>query len=203
MHDRDVSSRPSASNTTGPAGAGWRLSSNKKSIGSFKTFPGTSSGSDSIVGEVRGFQNRTESRGPQYPTHIVWTFRVERHDEHGDRLSAVPVEMRSKSFEGFINEGDRVEIPGRWREGQLVRPRRLRNLTTGALVRARGAANWKMFVKVVFFIALLALFAAFAKFILDSRRLRPTPTPRRLGSVLSVSPRADLPIGWLHRHNAP
>jgi hypothetical protein len=108
-----------------------------------------------ITGEARGFQSRTESRGPQSPAEIVWTFRVERYDTDGNRLPPVPVEMRSDSFEGFINEGDVVAVPGRWREGQILHATTLRNITTGALVTARSGVNWLTVVKTLAALAIL------------------------------------------------
>jgi hypothetical protein len=142
---------------------------------------------DAIVGEVRGFQSRTESRGAQSPTYIVWTFRVERHDHAGNRLPPVPVEMRSRSFEGFLNDGDRVEVPGDWQEGQIVQARRVRNLTTGATVRTKAAVNWKSMVKAVVLIALLLAFFLFMKMAYDNflrtRNVNPIPRPRVIGAA--------------------
>src|SRR5690606_31669715 len=50
-----------------------------------------------VVGEARGIQQRAEG-DKQVP--YVWTCRVERYDRDGNRLPAVPVEMRGYSFEG-------------------------------------------------------------------------------------------------------
>src|SRR5262249_53753619 len=44
-------------------------------------------------------------------------------------------EMRSQSFEGFINEGDQVRVYGEWKEGQTVRAERVYNLTHQSMVK--------------------------------------------------------------------
>lgn len=88
-----------------------------------------------LIGEVRSFQPYQES-GSKANIQI-WTFKLERFDADGNALSPVPVEMRARSFAGFINEGDRVEIFKRMKPGRLVRPKRLYNLTTNSEVYAR------------------------------------------------------------------
>jgi hypothetical protein len=173
MSDTNSPLGQSEPNTSGPGGTGWRApsdTSGQRSTSSEVAVPPRRPGiykASSIVGEVRGFQSRTESLGPQYPTKIIWTFRVERFDAAGNRLPPVPVEMRSKSFDGFINEGDQVEISGRWREGQIVRPRKLRNLTTGAMVKVRGI-YWVTVIKALLFLVFLVIFVAFAKIAYDN-----------------------------------
>ncbi len=89
-----------------------------------------------IAGEVRGFQTRTENKGRNAGNLIVWTFRLQRYDDAGNELPPLPVEMRGKRFDGFINEGDRVEVHGRWKEGRDVRAKRVHNLTTAVVVRS-------------------------------------------------------------------
>jgi len=98
-----------------------------------------------LRGEVRGFHERTE-QGPsgQYGSRApttIWTFRVERYQD-GNRQSPIPVEMRSARFKGFINDGDTVELPNHWREGQLMRPKRIFNVTIGAEVKAVRQSIW-------------------------------------------------------------
>lgn len=105
-----------------------------------------------IVGEVRGLQQRSEDRDQS-----VWDFRIERFDAVGNRLPPVPVQMRSSSFAGGINDGDRVEVSGRWAPGETLRPRRLRNLTTGALVGSRYGSGVGLVVAIV----VAAAFGAF------------------------------------------
>jgi hypothetical protein len=89
-----------------------------------------------IVGEVRGFQTRTENKGRDAGNVIVWTFRLQRYDNSGNELPPLPVEMRGKRFQGFINEGDRVEVHGRWKEGRAVRAKQVHNLTTDVVVKS-------------------------------------------------------------------
>jgi len=95
-----------------------------------------------IIGVARGFQSRTEQRasgpGGAPAPYTVWTFRLERVDKQsGNQLTPVPVQMRGKTFEGFINEGDEVQLYCQWREGTLCTTWRVRNLTNGADVVAQ------------------------------------------------------------------
>lgn len=90
-----------------------------------------------ISGIARAVVQRQEARSTGSTTQ-VWTFRMERHDGNGNPLPSVPVEMRAASFEGSVSEGDWVEVHGQWREGQTIRPKRVRVLATGAVVKRRG-----------------------------------------------------------------
>jgi hypothetical protein len=87
-------------------------------------------------------------------------FRVESTGA-GGAPSARTVELRGSRFTGWVEEGDAIEIPGRWRSGG--RPKYVLNLTTGERVGAgtSGArvAQW------VILIAFLAAFAVFAAFV--------------------------------------
>ncbi len=78
----------------------------------------------------------TPSTTAPEPGEIVWSFRLERQDEAGNRVPPVPVEMRARSFEGFISGGDLVEVDHRWSPGRTLPPRRVHNVTTGAVVKA-------------------------------------------------------------------
>lgn len=90
----------------------------------------------------------------------VWTFRLERYDQHGNRLAPVQIEMRGLAFEGSLTDGDSVRVTGRWRGGAL-RANEVQNLTTGALVRAK---NYKgaMIVALVVFLVIAGALAVFA-----------------------------------------
>jgi hypothetical protein len=88
-----------------------------------------------IEGEVRGFQTRTEPYGNQ--TITVWTFRIERVDAEGNRMPPIPVQMRSRSFEGFINEGDQVECEGDWTQGRVLQPKEVFNVSTNSVVKKK------------------------------------------------------------------
>lgn len=107
-------------------------------------------------GQVSGFQSRFEARrGPV----IVWDFRLERRDPSGNPLPRVPVEMRGRAFVGSINNGDWVEVSGQWRRGVILRPARVMNLSTGVVVRAKGATiGIVQILGILMFLALL-LFA--------------------------------------------
>jgi hypothetical protein len=107
-----------------------------------------------VEGHARGVQTRSE-RMSDTASESVWTFRVERYDEAGNRVLLVPVEMRGLSFEGSLSDGDIVRAHGKVRSGTL-RADRVENLTTGAAVRAKAVP---VALKVVFGIVFLAIVA--------------------------------------------
>lgn len=100
---------------------------------------------------------RSEYRG-ENQFEAIWTFRVERYDAAGDRISLVPVEMRGLTFEGSLDDGDWVRADGRMKSGTL-RATRLENLTTGARVRARGTPKPVLVVACVLMAAIAAFIA--------------------------------------------
>lgn len=142
---------PATVATPSPGGVGWRLpqqpaatptprpmkppSSTVQSMAQPQSTTGAQRG---IVGEVRGIQQRTE-QDPDVSTWTwnIWTFRVERYDPAGNRLPPVAIEMRSRFFEGAINEGDWVKIPGVWQGSETLRPPSVFNITTGTVVKAK------------------------------------------------------------------
>jgi ABC-type sugar transport system permease subunit len=85
-----------------------------------------------VEGEVRGLQQRMESKGNR--GIYVWSFRLERYNRAGNRLLPIPIEMRGESFQGFLSEGDHVQVRGRARNG-VVQARKVHNLTTGARIK--------------------------------------------------------------------
>jgi hypothetical protein len=105
------------------------------------------------TGVVRGSDARVE---PAMQVN-VWSFRLERYDGRGNRLPSVPVELRGRSMQGKVLDGDRVVVEGRWREGTL-QARRVRNLDNGALVRARSYVLAVVAVLVVFVVLMVAGF---------------------------------------------
>ncbi|GAA3113093.1 hypothetical protein GCM10010449_39180 [Streptomyces rectiviolaceus] len=120
---------------------------------------GTLQGTGSVEGVARNVQLRTEVRGSggNTGTVIVCNFRVEVYDRRGRPVRLVPVEMRGDSFEGAVNEGDRVRAEGKARRGTL-RVKRLYNQTTGAEV-STGGTHW------VVALLVLLVFAAWMIFI--------------------------------------
>lgn len=104
-----------------------------------------------VEGQVRGVQTRTEQQGET--SEAIWTFRVERYDEAGNRALLVPVEMRGYAFEGSIHDGDWVRATGKMKAGTL-RASQVENLTTSADFRAKTLPKP---VKAI----LIALFVAF------------------------------------------
>ena len=73
---------------------------------------------------------------PSVTSYDVWRFRVEKKDSQGNYLPPVSVQMKGKTFEGFINEGDIVRIDKKWKEGQLLKPNKLFNVSGGIWIKA-------------------------------------------------------------------
>lgn len=123
-----------------------------------------------IKGRVSGLQQRFEQGS--LGSVLVWTFRLERHDDSGALLPRVTVEMRGASIEGSLNAGDRVEIDGRWQPGEVLRPKKVKNRTGNSFVTSTtrgkvpvGARDLKFVFFVVF---LLGVFAVVGVLLLSS-----------------------------------
>jgi hypothetical protein len=85
----------------------------------------------------------------------VWHFRVERHDDSGNRLAPIPVELRARTLSGgamlgSLSDGDQVRVAGTWEQGTLV-VKAVTNVTTGAEVRNRPLDAGSKVALVVFF----------------------------------------------------
>lgn len=120
--------------------------------------PASGTGNNTVVeGQVRGIQLRSEYRG-ESQSEVIWTFRVERYDNRGNRVLLVPVEMRGLTFEGSISDGDWVRTRGKMRSGTLCVDQ-LENLTTGASVRSKRVPKWVMVIAIVLFVAIAAWIA--------------------------------------------
>jgi hypothetical protein len=112
-----------------------------------------------VAGVARGCQVRQETRDAKTTWQIL-AFRLDRFDDAGRPLPSVPVEMRGIHLKGYINDGEWIEVPGNWKAGRLLEPKRVRNLTTGSWVKVRG--SWSGFFSllglVLFAVVLLFLF---------------------------------------------
>ena len=107
-------------------------------------------------------QQRTETDardGAQAGATLILTFRLERFDNDGNRLQPIPIEMRGRSFEGALADGDWVEVSGGWRDGTL-RAKRVQDLTTGAVIRARSKLFTRALPFLVFLLVALVALAA-------------------------------------------
>jgi hypothetical protein len=91
-----------------------------------------------VSGQVRGLQQRTESYS-EHGRKSVLVFRLERYDTAGNRLRPIPVQMRAIGFDGWLSDGDEVQVTGRWKDGTL-HGSRADNLTSGAAVTSQ---SWK------------------------------------------------------------
>jgi hypothetical protein len=88
-------------------------------------------------GKVKGFTSRAEKPWWSNDTITEWTFSLIRfNDELGKPLPPIPVEMRGKSFDGFINEEDTVVVKGNWEIGRMLETTKLYNKTNNIWVEA-------------------------------------------------------------------
>ncbi len=97
-----------------------------------------------------------EANGSSGSTTV--TFRLRRPDE-----SLVEVMLRGLAIAGSIHEGDQVEVPDRPDRSGRIEVVELRNLTTGATVKAEGSpksAGAKVF-KIVFAVLLAIVLIIF------------------------------------------
>ncbi|MEU1406839.1 hypothetical protein ABZ471_31595 [Streptomyces sp. NPDC005728] len=99
---------------------------------------------------MRAMQVRSEYRG-ENQSEAIWTFRIERYDNAGNRTLLLPVEMRGRTFEGSISDGDWVRARGRMHSGTL-RVSLLENLSTGAHVRAKGISKAAYIAAITIFV---------------------------------------------------
>jgi hypothetical protein len=149
------------------------------------------------------------------------TFRVDRYDAGGNRLSPVSVEMR-RHRGGLVTDGDEVEVVGKWSRGTM-RATQIRNLTTSSEVRGwfNGWGKWVLMVLVAAILIAVA-FVAFTVLPSDSAgatvpdltgeqesaavaalraaNLTPQTTTEPSetvppGTVIRTEPPADFPVG--------
>jgi hypothetical protein len=62
---------------------------------------------------------------------IIWTMRLQHFDETGAALPPVLLELRGKTFEGAVNDGDAVEVSGQAHPDRALRVRTIKNLSAG------------------------------------------------------------------------
>jgi len=99
----------------------------------------------------------------------VCRFQIARQNAQGKTLPMIPVEMRSMSFHGTLNNRDRVELRRAVPIGQLETPKRIENITTGVpfmstigfVNRYRALPTWWVGLTAAFVIAWLVLVAWF------------------------------------------
>jgi hypothetical protein len=91
----------------------------------------------------------------------VLTFRVEQYDEVGNRRDPVLVEMRALHISGRVDDGDEVEVTGRWRRG-VLHATRVRTSTGATMSPAGQAQQWiGCIAGFIVFVAFVIFFVAF------------------------------------------
>lgn len=87
------------------------------------------------AGVVSVLEKRTESLDGQF--FQVWSCRVMRLQAGQPVGPAIPVEIRGRSIIGQLTQGDVIEIP-EGRPGQTRLVKEIRNLSTEAMIEAKG-----------------------------------------------------------------
>ncbi|WP_299926911.1 hypothetical protein [uncultured Nocardioides sp.] len=91
----------------------------------------------------------------------VLSFRLEVGDANEpNRSFLIAVEMYAVGFTGFVANGERVQVDGKWKDGTL-RAETIKNKTTGAEIRKKRAVlQWiAVGLTILFFIAFLGVVA--------------------------------------------
>ena len=83
---------------------------------------------------------------------------LEQYDSSGNR-ALLAVEMRGRSIDGVINDGDEVEVAGRWKNG-LLHTTKIYNRTTSSPVKAKASRLGRILLTgfLIIFIVMLILF---------------------------------------------
>jgi len=125
--------------------------------------------STSIRGTARAVQQRTV--GMQQSQKEILSFRVHQFDAAGNPLDPKPVELRAPliggGISGQVNEGDEVEVSGKWHKGTL-RAAVIVNISTGAQIFGQSSAKMRKRILLtiagvpVFFALFFGGFALFA-----------------------------------------
>jgi hypothetical protein len=122
-----------------------------------------------INGIVSGLREHTEQQRSRLTTSVqrVLTFQVERRDSIGQPLPAVPIEMRGSGFDGRLQEGDTVQLPGRFVADTVLQIERLVNLSTGAAFSTKGPAASSIVIGLTSVVLVAAMLAGlFVHFLL-------------------------------------
>jgi hypothetical protein len=134
----DVSLQPHSSTSpdTLPSSAvsGSSATSSQTTASSPVPKPKQKAKSAQVEGIVKDLAPRVEKSPGNTNEVTVLFFKVERFND-----TPVPVEMRGVRFSGYVSEGDLVRISGRWKRGEVLRPKSILDLTTGAEVKSSGA----------------------------------------------------------------
>ena len=96
------------------------------------------SGPITVRGQIRGLERRSERQGNG--TILIWNFRLERYDLHGNRLQPVAVQLRGWKIDGSLRDEDDVAVTGPVKNGTL-RGHVVGNFTTGATITVQRPAG--------------------------------------------------------------
>ena len=118
------------------------------------------------VGVARAVQLRTEPRGQT--SWQILSFRLDRFDGDGRPLQSIRVEMRGVSLRGSVSDGETVEVPVASQPGELLKAKRIQNVSTGSPVVAtssRGPQARKGLATILILLAFLVVAALIIHFV--------------------------------------
>lgn len=121
---------------------------------------------DPRVGIAYAVAVRSEGGGEHTVPAVIVTYRLSRRDPHGRELPVLQVEMRGRTLQGMIADGDLIQAPSPLPPAGVVQLETVTNLTTGAPVvlqqpmRSRGCLFG--FVVVVLLIVVAGVIGFFA-----------------------------------------
>lgn len=86
------------------------------------------------IGSINDLQMNFEGQGEQ-----VWKFRfVEYNNDPNYPARPIPVELRGRSFDGFLTNGDMVKIiKAKWSKGGTLEAEEIWNETTSSHVKRK------------------------------------------------------------------
>lgn len=116
----------------------------------------------SCKGTVRNL-NRNEAAGASLQgteRDQVISFRVEHTDKNGDVTGYSQVELRGEVIYGGLADGDRIEISGRKGRDGILRPSRVKNLSTNSDAWVSNRPGRKILQAIIAAIMLSAFLAA-------------------------------------------
>jgi hypothetical protein len=151
------SGRGSDIDLPGPAGRGWKPPDDR-GVPSPPPSLQTVLASHALVGVARDVHLDVEhSYEEQRPVKVL-SFRIERYDEGGNRVTPVQVQMRGRVLDGRVTDGDWIAVATVPNPGETLLVDAVENVTTQTSVRMRGTRPPRWLV-VIFLLVLAGVLA--------------------------------------------
>lgn len=107
-----------------------------------------------VRGPVYGVTRQGRRWGNTY--RFTWSFSLLVFCATGGSAPVIPVELRGLAFDGHLVDGDWIQVEADWRDGAVLRPKAIRNLSTGVVVRGYGGSSAAAFFGVLLIFAIFA-----------------------------------------------